>query len=209
MMVTVGNLVLAAKFMLIAVIFDSVDGWIARKTKRENKFEFGKNVDSLSDIVSFGVAPGMLLYSSCISYHIPYLNTLVALLIVICGILRLARFNVLVQGENFVGLPIPSAALILASFYLSGLFRRDVSLVIMTIVSILMISTIQYPKIKGGKTVTIGAMLVVATCLPQSILSPVADIPAKLLFTITLLYLLIVPFRGLCTKLLRSGPDVR
>ena len=70
-MVMSGNLILAAKFMLIAVIFDSLDGWVARHTKGVDEFGFGKNIDSLADVISFGVAPGMLLYSACVTYSIP------------------------------------------------------------------------------------------------------------------------------------------
>ena len=213
-MVLNGYLAVAAQFMLVAVIFDSLDGWVARKTKRVDKFGFGENIDSLSDVISFGVAPGMLLYSACASFSIPYINIVVALLILLCGILRLARFNVIADSgegsdENFVGLPIPSTALILGSFYLSGIFRADLALVIMVVVSVLMISTISYPKFKGIKIVFAGSVLIIATLLPQHILAAVANIPAKLLFITTLIYLLAVPFMGLYAKLRRSGPNVR
>ncbi|MEN6591745.1 MAG: archaetidylserine synthase, partial [Methanobacterium sp.] len=146
-MVLQGNLNLAAMFILVAVIFDSLDGWVARKSKRVDQFGFGKNVDSLCDVISFGVAPGMLLYTASTSYFIPYINILVALLIVLSGILRLSRFNVLADsGANFgegkfTGLPIPTTALILGSYYLSGIFNVELALIIMTAVSILMIST--------------------------------------------------------------------
>lgn len=56
-----GNYIFSAQLMLLAVIFDSLDGWVARKTKRDDQFGFGKNMDSLSDVISFGVAPGMFL----------------------------------------------------------------------------------------------------------------------------------------------------
>ena len=57
---------LAAILMIIAIMFDSVDGWVARKTNRQDDLGFGKNIDSLSDIVSFGVAPAIFIYS-CIN----------------------------------------------------------------------------------------------------------------------------------------------
>ena len=214
LMVVNGNLTFSAIFMLIAVIFDSLDGWVARKTKRNDEFGFGKNIDSLSDVISFGVAPGMLLYSACLSFSVPYINIVVGLLIVICGILRLARFNVLTDlingaDEKFVGLPIPSTALILGSFYLSGIFRMDVALVIMAVISVLMISTVEYPKFKKTKFVAAGSVLIVLTCLPPNILSVIANLPAKLLFIIALMYLLTVPFMDLYSKLHRSGPNVR
>jgi archaetidylserine synthase len=213
-MVLNGFLALAAQLMLVAVIFDSLDGWVARRTKRVDEFGFGENIDSLSDVISFGVAPGMLLYSACSSFSIPYINIVVALLVLLCGILRLARFNVITDSgegsdEKFVGLPIPSTALILGSFYLSGIFRADLALVIMVVVSVLMVSTISYPKFRGSKIVLAGSVLIISTLLPQHILSTIANIPAKLLFISSLIYLLTVPFMGLYAKLRRSGPNVR
>jgi archaetidylserine synthase len=213
-MITTGNLTLAAKFLLVAVIFDFLDGWMARKTNRVDDFGFGKNIDSLSDVISFGVAPGMLLYSACISNSIPYINIVVGLLIVICGIIRLARFNVLTNSSDvgegkFVGLPIPSTALILGSFYLSGMFRADLALLIMLVVSILMISTISYPKFKGAKIVAVGGLLIILTILSPNIFSAIANVPAKLLFIVALIYVITVPFMDLYAKFLRRGPNVR
>lgn len=211
-MVTQGDLALAAKFILIAVIFDSLDGWVARKRKRVDRIGFGKNIDSLSDVISFGVAPGMLLYAASTSYVIPYINILVSLLIVLCGILRLSRFNVLANsgtylgGDKFVGLPIPSTALILGSFYLSGMFNIGLALIIMAVVSVLMISTVEYPKIRNTTLLLAGSMLIILACLPQNILSVIANLPAKLLFLFTLIYLITVPFMDLYAKLRRSGP---
>ncbi|MGB9937733.1 MAG: archaetidylserine synthase [Methanobacterium sp.] len=210
-MITMGNFTLAAKFMLIAVIFDAMDGWVARKTKREDEYGFGKNIDSLSDIISFGVAPGMLLYSTTTNFGIPYFGIIVALFIVICGILRLSRFNVItnVSDERFIGLPIPSTALILGSFYLSGVFNSEIALFVMMVVSILMISTYEYPKFRGPKTLVVGGALLIATLLPQSISSIIAYFPTKLLFIVMILYLLAVPIIDLYTRFLRSGPHVR
>jgi len=90
-----GELILAAQFILLAVIFDSLDGWVARKTNRDDECGFGKNIDSLCDVISFGVAPGIFLYSATLTSDIRYINILVSLLIVLCGILRLSRFNVI------------------------------------------------------------------------------------------------------------------
>jgi archaetidylserine synthase len=162
-------------------------------------------------VISFGVAPGMLLYSASTSYSIPYINILVALLVVLCGIIRLSRFNVLSDSspslgrDKFIGLPIPSTALILGSFYLSNIFTIELSLVIMGVVSILMVSTFEYPKIKNPILLLIGGFLIILTCLPQSISSVIFNLPAKFLFIITLLYLITVPFMHLYAKLRRSG----
>ncbi len=214
LMVFNGYLGLAAQFMLIAVIFDSLDGWVARRTKRVDQYGFGENIDSLSDVISFGVAPGMLLIAATSSFSIPYLNIGVALLVLLCGVLRLARFNVITnsgQGkdEKFVGLPIPTTALIMGSFYLSGIFRADLAIVIMVVVSLMMVSTIEYPKFRGKNMVIIGSLLIFLTLLPQNFSSVIANIPAKLLFIVSLLYLITVPFMDLYAKLRRSGPNVR
>ncbi len=215
-MVIQGDLSLAAMFILIAVIFDSMDGWVARKSKRVDQFEFGKNIDSLCDVISFGVAPGMLLYVASISYFIPYINILVALLVVLCGILRLSRFNVLTDscanfGEGkFIGLPIPTTALILGSFYLSGIFNVELALIIMTAVSILMISTVEYTKIRNPILLLLGGgLLILLSCLSPNISSVIVNLPAKFLFVFTLIYLIAVPFMALYAKLHRSGPNVR
>jgi archaetidylserine synthase len=214
-MVSTGNLILASQFILLAVIFDSVDGWVARRTNRVDEHGFGKNMDSLSDVISFGVAPGMLLIAACQSFSIQYINILVALLIVICGILRLSRFNVLADssdvpgGDKFVGLPIPTTALILGSFYLSGMFRMDLALIIMAVVAVLMISTFEYPKFRGMVLMVIGGILIIGTILPQNFLSSIGYLPAKLLFIFAIIYVLIVPLMELYGRLHRSGPHVR
>jgi len=214
-MVSTGNVILAAKFMLLAVIFDSVDGWVARRTNRVDEHGFGKNMDSLSDVISFGVAPGMLLFCACQSFSIQYINILVSLLIVLSGILRLSRFNVQTDsgtnlGEGkFTGLPIPTTALILGSFYLSGIFNVELALIIMTAVSMLMISTVEYTKIRNPILLFVGGLLIILSCLPQDISSAIANLPAKFLFIFTLIYLVAVPFMVLYAKLRRSGPNVR
>lgn len=199
-----GYLIISAQLILIAVIFDSIDGWVARKINRDDKLGFGKNMDSLCDVISFGVAPGIFLYSATLTYSIPYINILVSLLIVICGILRLSRFNIITSSikssKEFVGLPIPATAMILSSFYLSSMFQVDISLVLMTVVSLLMISTISYPKISDIKIMVIGGILLLATLLPQSISALINHIPGKTLFIASILYLLIIPFIRLYSK---------
>ncbi len=210
-MISMGNFVLASKFMLIAVIFDAMDGWVARKINRDDELGFGKNIDSLSDIISFGVAPGMLLYSTSLNSGMGYIGIIIALLIVICGILRLSRFNVITSSSDkyFIGLPIPTTALILGSFYLSGFFSSNIALIIMIAVSLMMISTVKYPKFRGLKTLVAGGILIIATLLPQSISAIIAYFPTKLLFIVMLLYLLAIPLKDLYKRFLRSGPHVR
>jgi len=207
-----GELVISAQFMLLAVIFDSLDGWVARKINRDDKLGFGKNIDSLCDVISFGVAPGIFLYSATLSPDIRYINILVSLLIVLCGILRLSRFNVIsdigTYQDKFVGLPIPATAVVLSSFYLSGLFTWGIGLFIMVVVSLLMISTIEYPKFKGAKTSGIILILILGVCLPQNLQITMMNIPAVLLFIFSIIYVIIMPLMALF-KNLKSGPHVR
>ena len=79
-------------------MFDSADGWVARKANRQDELGFGKNIDSLSDIISFGVAPAIFIYS-CINTTPRHIsdnsNTYKVYFIVVCGVLRLTQYNVI------------------------------------------------------------------------------------------------------------------
>jgi len=121
-MIMNGNFIWSGLFIVIAAVFDYLDGTAARLLKAYS--ELGKQLDSLADVVSFGVAPGILifkmLYAGCATgcnileqMHItPYF----ALLIPVCSALRLAKFNIdLRQEENFIGLPVPANAMFFAS----------------------------------------------------------------------------------------------
>ena len=106
----------AAVLLLFAMFFDLLDGRVARLTRTQSNF--GLQLDSLADVISFGVAPALLVYKSALNRY-PVAGLLVSFLFVACGVIRLARFNVLAgspTGEkgkparNTVGLPIPPAA---------------------------------------------------------------------------------------------------
>jgi archaetidylserine synthase len=79
----------------------------------------------------------------------------------------------------------------------------------MVVVSLMMVSTIEYPKFRSSSVVVIGSLLIFLTLLPQNFSVLIANIPAKLLFMVSLIYLITVPFMGLYSKLRRSGPNVR
>lgn len=112
-----GEFVRAAWLIVAAGVFDGLDGKIARWTKTTS--EFGIQYDSLADLVSFGVAPGVLIYNFALRHSFaPGLGWAIALLFTICGALRLARFNVqtaTIDGKWFIGMPIPAGAGILTS----------------------------------------------------------------------------------------------
>lgn len=190
------NFELSAILMIIAIMFDSVDGWVARKINRNDKLKFGQNIDSLSDAISFGAAPAVFLYtiSSTISHNLSILPAIISLLIVACGVLRLTRYNAIadyIQTHDFIGFPIPGIAIILATFYLSGLFNIYIALILMTIVSLLMISNVTYPKFDNLIIIGISVVLIVLIILPISLTLFGINIPALILLIFSLYYLLI------------------
>ncbi|KAA0258004.1 CDP-diacylglycerol--serine O-phosphatidyltransferase [Deferribacter autotrophicus] len=118
-----GNFVLAAYAIIFAFVFDGLDGKVARMLHATS--EFGIQMDSLSDLVAFGLAPALLIYKWVLT---PYgrVGWMASFLFVACGALRLARFNVMtkkIDNRYFIGLPIPAAAGVIAS---SVLFVKEV-----------------------------------------------------------------------------------
>lgn len=190
------NFELAAILMIIAIMFDSVDGWVARKTNRQDNLGFGKNIDSLSDIVSFGVAPAIFIYS-CINTTPGIFETtviLTSLLIVVCGVLRLTRYNIIagkIDTTDFIGFPIPGISFALASYYLSGLFNPYIALILSVVISILMISNIRYPKFDNMPLIAISAVLVIILILPIKLALFNINLPAVILLLFCLYYLII------------------
>ena len=187
---------LSAILMIIAIMFDSTDGWVARKTNRNDSLGFGKNIDSLSDIVSFGVAPAVFIYTSINTTSIPLqlIVILVSLLIVVCGILRLTRYNVIadhIKTSGFIGFPIPGISFILATLYLSGLFNIYSALILASIVSILMISNIKYPKFSNMPIIAISCILIILLILPIPTIVYGINVPALILLLFCLYYLII------------------
>lgn len=190
------NFELSAILMIIAIMFDSVDGWVARKINRNDKLKFGQNIDSLSDAISFSAAPAVFLYtiSSTIHHNLSILPAIISLLIVACGVLRLTRYNAIadyIQTHDFIGFPIPGIAIILATFYLSGLFNIYIALILMTIVSLLMISNVTYLKFDNLIIIGISVVLIVLIILPISLTLFGINIPALILLIFSLYYLLI------------------
>ncbi len=146
---------IAAISILIAVVLDSLDGRIARMTHTTSKF--GGEYDSLCDLVTFGVAPGILVYNwSLLSYG--KLGWLASFLFVVCGALRLARFNVqigVIDSRFFNGLPIPGGAAVLATgvnlfYYLGGEGRfPNLSIMVGVVaIALFMVSSIHYYSFK-------------------------------------------------------------
>lgn len=114
--------VVAATSVLLALVFDGLDGAVARMTGAAS--DIGIELDSLADLVSFGVAPGLLVYVFALK-PFGWIGGLAAFAFAACGAFRLARFNVQTRALDkryFVGLPIPAAAAVVATFIL---FMRE------------------------------------------------------------------------------------
>jgi len=144
----------AALAIMIALVVDFLDGAVARFAKATS--DFGTELDSLADLVSFGIAPGLLAYVYAMQ---PFgrIGWLAAFLFAACGAFRLARFNIQTKKLDkryFVGLPIPAAAGIIASFVLfehEVLSPRVTSAIMVALVvgiAFLMVSKIRYRSLK-------------------------------------------------------------
>ncbi|MBI5473332.1 MAG: CDP-diacylglycerol--serine O-phosphatidyltransferase [Ignavibacteriae bacterium] len=114
-----GEFIPAAWLIFLAAAFDALDGMMARLTKSSS--EFGVEIDSLSDVVSFGAAPAFLSYQISLQ-TLGTFGILISSLLMVFGGLRLARFNTQLVGfdkDHFVGLPIPASGLSVASFVIT------------------------------------------------------------------------------------------
>jgi CDP-diacylglycerol---serine O-phosphatidyltransferase len=193
---------LAAWTILIAVVLDSLDGRIARMTHTTSKF--GGEYDSLCDLVTFGVAPAILLYSWSLHSYGKF-GWLAAFLFVVCGALRLARFNVqigVIDSRFFNGLPIPGGAAVLATgvilyYFLGGEGRFSNWSVMIGVVAIalFMVSSIKYYSFKDlnffSRQPFMSFMLIVL------VLVIVVAYPEIMLFTLAFGYSLSGPVWGL------------
>lgn len=153
-----GRLFFGAWLIVFAGLFDALDGFMARLSNATS--QFGIELDSISDVVSFGVAPGFLLYSFGLN-SLPFVGIILSALPPLCGAVRLARYNVDVQDSSpdyFKGLPIPAQAIMIAAFYLTFFdrlelfmdFKNGINAVLIPLIillSFIMVSTIPFDKI--------------------------------------------------------------
>ena len=158
---------LAIFLILGACLFDALDGRLARLKGQESMF--GREFDSLADIVSFGMAPALLVMDIVLRSFDDRLGWTIAFIYLLCGGMRLARFNCLAQAaaegkaekssRDFVGFPIPAAAGLIASLTLFMLWLNEgqkdlgawryVLLVLMLLLSFMMLSEFRYPSFKA------------------------------------------------------------
>ncbi len=149
------NLIFQAGFLIgVAAVLDLLDGKVARMTGTTS--DFGFQLDSLADVLSFGISPAILAYA-WVLHEFNRIGWLVAFIYLACGAARLARFNVIADKEDkrfFVGLPIPAAAAVIAS---AAVLFPDIKkinygayiiLVLTLLVSYLMVSKIRYRSFK-------------------------------------------------------------
>lgn len=138
----------AAIMVIIGMLLDGLDGRMARLLNAQS--EFGKELDSLSDVITFGVAPAIIMYVAAFQ-EMGMMAMFIVAIFPICGALRLARFNVQTGGNTgyFVGLPITAAGGVLATLALyHNLFSSVYLSLFMLLLSYLMVSKIKYPNFK-------------------------------------------------------------
>jgi CDP-diacylglycerol--serine O-phosphatidyltransferase len=140
-----GNFIWTAALVVLCAIFDSLDGAAARR--KGSADEFGTNLDSLADVVSFGVVPALGAYFALLN-ALPGVGIVICLLFFVCGAWRLARFSVTKNSLYFVGVPIPVAGVIVAVIATTGLHPL-ITLPVVLCLSILMVSTLPFPTIAG------------------------------------------------------------
>jgi len=168
-----------ARLILIAIFVDFLDGRLARATNTTSRF--GMEFDSLADLVSFGVAPAVLIYLAVLRY-LPFWGVPIAVLYVVCTAVRLARFNVqaaVEEKDHFMGLPSPAAAGLLVSYVLlsrwvgwymkgptmksvMGLYENNINVVefiiiplLTVLIAVMMVSNARYPSLKKWSRETI------------------------------------------------------
>ncbi|MDR0648206.1 MAG: CDP-diacylglycerol--serine O-phosphatidyltransferase [Synergistaceae bacterium] len=142
-----GHFLPSALILVIAVFFDYMDGRVARSLGGSSAF--GEELDSLADALSFGAAPAFLIYAVYVDGSAGMPATLGTAFFALCGVLRLARFNVMHVTGPFQGLPIPAAGMALASIVIAGIpLAPYAAVALMVLLGSLMISTIPYGNLK-------------------------------------------------------------
>ena len=193
----------AAIWVLVSSIFDGLDGKVARATGTTSKF--GVEYDSLADLVAFGVAPGLLMYAWALK---PFgrLGWLASFLFVVCGALRLARFNVqvsTVESKRFIGLPIPAAASMVSATVLIfhhqgwGSSKRVAILVLIYLLAFLMVSGFRYYSFKDPELVKRQPFAILV--LTVLLLIVIAAEPVVMLFVLFICYVLSGPIAFIMT----------
>ncbi len=215
-----GRFTAACVAIFVAAILDGIDGRVARMTNTQS--EFGVQYDSLADLISFGMAPAMLMYHWALSLlkfdgaTAGKIGWLAAFLYAACAALRLARFNSQVASVDkrwFIGLASPAAAGLLASFVwscnefgLKGGQLRYAAVALTVVAGVLMVSRIRYTSFKGGgrgpraERVPFVAILVALVVLIALVIDP-----SRVLLAAAVLYALSGPVTWLWRRRQRTA----
>lgn len=153
----------AAICVLLSLVADGLDGRIARALGVSG--DFGRELDSLADVVGFGVSPAFMLYNMSLD-HYGWLGFVPLLAFSVLGAFRLARFNIMTEEVHgyFQGLPIPAAGCMAATYVLSGVRIPDVCLMLaMIFVGYLMVSEVHHPDFKGKGSDMVQPLAIIIT----------------------------------------------
>lgn len=196
---------LAAIAIFVAMVFDGLDGRVARMTNTQS--DFGVQYDSLSDMVSFGIAPAIVIYGWGLT-GLGKVGIAAAFVYASCAALRLARFNVqstLSNSKLFIGLPSPAAAALIAGFVWSAhsvdpsMFVSGFTALLTAVAGLLMVSNFKYPSFKQidlrGKVPFVVILSIVMAFVVITI-----D-PPRILFLLSLGYALYAPARFFWSKI--------
>jgi len=214
LLITRGSYLTASWLIVIAAILDGLDGLVARLIRSNSSF--GKEIDSLADVVSFGVAPSLLLYK-VVFESIGAIGIFLAFMPLLAGILRLARFNISPSSTSkrrrFKGLAITAGGLLFAGFNLylhetrGGMADQRLWFSLVPAVSLLMISPIPYRplpvvSVHGSRYPWLSVVVLVG------IGAAVLWNPALTIFPLMLIYLLTGPLEWVFTQLRKVRPHV-
>lgn len=200
----------AAVAIFIAMIFDGLDGRVARLMGAQS--EFGVQYDSLSDMVCFGLTPSLVMYSWSLS-SLGKIGWLASFIYTAATCLRLARFNIqssTTDKKSFIGLPCPAAASVVASLVwlssdlsVSGESLSIFAAIISIIVSLLMVSNVRFSSFKEvdikGNVPFVSMILIVL------LFALVAWDPPKVLFVISVIYALSGPFLSVLSRIRKTS----
>ena len=178
-------------YIVLSLVADGLDGRVARLTNTTS--QFGLEFDSLADIVAFGVAPAMMLFFA-IGEEYGRFGALVSGVFVVFGAIRLARFNVTTMENDpryFIGLPIPTAAVVLSSWVMLeveyGIFKTPI-LIGALLLAFLMVSNFRYPSFKKmdiNRSIAVKTLIILIVLASLIYLYPVKAI--ALILTIYIL----------------------
>lgn len=216
-----GNFTWAAWFIVFAGVLDMLDGRIARASNTGSRF--GAELDSLVDVISFGVAPAMLMYFLEFSTAGRF-AWILCWLYVVCAAIRLARYNVIAGHGGkpspwFTGLPSPSAGMLLAVYYpfsQTPLYRTSLAYLnfqhsglvfLMLAAALLMVSNVKYPRWPAAGFRTPGRLA--GTVWYLFVLIGALTVPAYFLFPLGLAYLAFGVIRALVLGLAERGDESR